>query len=61
MKPWLLVIVVVLCILVVVALALFLRYWRSKQQHRYHNGETGLPYHIELDEEDFSIDQFERE
>ena len=63
--PWLLIVIVVSCIVGVVVIVLVVRYCRLKQHHRYHSGggddELGLPYHIELEENDFSIDQYDRE
>ncbi|XP_066928039.1 uncharacterized protein [Clytia hemisphaerica] len=59
-QPWLLIVLVLFGILLIVAVAIFLKWWRSRQ-HNYSNADIGLPYHIELDDDDFTIDQFDQE
>ena len=57
MQPWLLAMIIILCVLLVAGLVLFIRWWRARQ-HLYSNAQSGLPYHIELEDDQFSIDQY---
>lgn len=52
-RPWSIILIVACCILVIIGIVMLARWWRGR--HLY-SSELGLPYHIELDDDDFSID-----
>lgn len=56
-QPWLIAVVIVLTILLIVGLALFLKWFRGRQ-HLYSNADIGLPYHIELEDEGLTSNNY---